>query len=183
MAAALHLVAGEPERRCIKCGEAKGRDQFVPGKGVCRECKRAYQRQHYEQNKERLLDQNRARYRTTRGRILRRMREPDQQVRLLINRARARARSEGVPFDLAADDIFIPTHCPVFGIPLRWPCDRGRGGRARPDTASLDRIDPRKGYVRGNVEIISMRANRLKSNATAEEHERIASWMRSRGAQ
>jgi hypothetical protein len=33
----------------------------------------------------------------------------------------------------------------------------------------VDRIVPRRGYVRGNVAVISMRANRLKSNMTLDE--------------
>lgn len=35
-----------------------------------------------------------------------------------------------------------------------------------------------EGYVPGNVEVISFRANRIKNNGTADEHERIAQWMR-----
>lgn len=38
---------------------------------------------------------------------------------------------------------------------------------------SLDRIIPGKGYVVGNVRIISWRANQLKSNGTVEEFEKI----------
>lgn len=46
---------------------------------------------------------------------------------------------------------------------------------------SLDRIDPRKGYVKGNVWIISYRANLIKNDGTAEEHEMIAKAMRESG--
>ena len=82
----------------------------------------------------------------------------------------------GIAFDLTIDDIFIPTHCPVFGIELA-PV----GGKYSEASPSADRLDPTKGYTRGNVEIISMRANRLKNNATREELERIAAWMKSKG--
>lgn len=34
---------------------------------------------------------------------------------------------------------------------------------------SLDRLDSSKGYVKGNVRVISKRANQLKNNATVEE--------------
>lgn len=47
---------------------------------------------------------------------------------------------------------------------------------------SIDRIIPELGYVRGNIAVISMRANKLKSDATSEELERISAWMRSVGA-
>jgi len=37
------------------------------------------------------------------------------------------------------------------------------------DSAELDRRDPSKGYIKGNVVFISRRMNRLKSDATADE--------------
>lgn len=39
-------------------------------------------------------------------------------------------------------------------------------------------MDNEKGYVPGNVVVMSYRANRLKNDGTAEEHEIIAAWMR-----
>ena len=58
----------------------------------------------------------------------------------------------------------------------RRPAGRNR---ARPcdESRSLDRIDPQFGYLPGNVELVSQRANRLKGDGTAEEHLRIARWL------
>lgn len=51
-----------------------------------------------------------------------------------------------------------------------------------PWSYSLDRVDNKKGYVPGNVVVMSYKANRLKNDGTAEEHETIAKWMRDQGA-
>lgn len=45
---------------------------------------------------------------------------------------------------------------------------------------SLDRLDSTKGYESGNVAVICARCNRIKSDGTAWEHERIAAYIRAR---
>jgi hypothetical protein len=92
--------------------------------------------------------------------------------RLLYQSAKMRAKRNGLTFKLSMSDIVIPLRCPVFGKRLK------RGiGQWGPWSPTLDRIDNRKGYVRGNVAVISARANNLKGDATAAEHRRIAEWM------
>ena len=87
--------------------------------------------------------------------------------------AKRRAIKRGLKFNLVLSDIKIPSHCPVLGIPLI------RGGpRGSPNTPSLDRIKPRLGYIRGNVIVISWRANQIKSDATFAELKAIAEFYR-----
>ena len=62
--------------------------------------------------------------------------------------------------------IEYPKVCPVFGIELEWE-ERVNGGHD--NSPSLDRIDSTKGYVKGNVMIMSNLANRMKSNSTLEQ--------------
>lgn len=88
--------------------------------------------------------------------------------------AKRRAKSQGVPFDLKPEDIIFPRECPVLGIPIEFTVN----GRTD-NTPSLDRMDPVKGYTKGNVRVISWRANRLKSNGTLEELEKIVKYMKS----
>ncbi len=89
----------------------------------------------------------------------------------MLTTARNRAKTKSVPFDITEDDLDIPVFCPVLGIKL----ERAGTGSGRNDNApSLDRIIPELGYVRGNVMVISNKANRLKNNGTAEELRRIA---------
>lgn len=85
-------------------------------------------------------------------------------ARHMVNVARKTAKKLGLPFDLTPADVFIPECCPILGV--RLEC----GTRYRKNTSpSLDRIVPSKGYVKGNVIVISWRANRIKSDASIEE--------------
>ncbi len=91
----------------------------------------------------------------------------------LLQVARKRAKESGPQFEIVADALLpLPTHCPVFGTRLRY------GGKGfDPNAASIDRLDSTLGYVRGNVAIISRRANMIKNDGTAAEHRAIANWM------
>lgn len=92
----------------------------------------------------------------------------------LVYGAKARAKKKGLPFDIEVGDITIPEVCPVFGTPI------SRGVEFRSDASpSIDRIDPKRGYVKGNVAVISFRANRFKQDATPEELRRVAEWFES----
>ena len=71
-------------------------------------------------------------------------------------------------------DIFIPEACPLLGIEIT----KNIVGQPTHNSPSLDRIDNRLGYVKGNVWVISHRANTLKSNASLEELERLVSNLR-----
>lgn len=82
--------------------------------------------------------------------------------------ARKRAIALGLPFDIEPSDIEVPSVCPVLGVPL--------DGSRRDNKPSLDRKFPERGYVRGNVHVISFRANRIKSDATAAELRAVLSY-------
>lgn len=99
-------------------------------------------------------------------------------VMAMISAAKTRARDRGLDFDLKEEWIAIPPVCPVLGIPLFFP-DRianigsGTGTRHSDHSPSLDRIDPHGGYVRDNVIVVSMRANRIKNDASLDELRKI----------
>lgn len=85
-------------------------------------------------------------------------------------RAKGRAKSRELPFSITLSEMpEIPKYCPILGIPLYHANIKG----ARNNSPSLDKIVPGKGYVKGNVQIISSKANRMKSNATTEEVGRL----------
>ena len=60
-----------------------------------------------------------------------------------------------------------PKVCPVLGIELDWKAKVNKGGQD--NSPSLDRIDSTKGYVLGNVMMMSRLANCMKQNATSEQ--------------
>jgi hypothetical protein len=78
-------------------------------------------------------------------------------------KAKRRARDKEVPFNITLDDIVIPTHCPLLGIPLILDV------KHNPNSPSVDEVVPGLGYVPGNFQIISWRANTIKNDATLEE--------------
>lgn len=91
-------------------------------------------------------------------------------VRNLYDRIKYRAKRKHIPFNLKLEDIIIPEICPVLGIPLsinyhKHPAD---------NSPSVDRIIPSKGYIKENIIIISNKANRIKTDATAEEIDKVA---------
>lgn len=93
------------------------------------------------------------------------------QTNRMVAAARSRAKAKDLPFDIDHEYVrsLVVSQCPVFGTPLEWSTYRGRGPGAIANSPSLDRIDPTKGYVKGNVWIISHKANTIKNNATHEE--------------
>ena len=94
------------------------------------------------------------------------------RAQYLVYSAKARALAKGIPFSLTAADVVIPDRCPALGIPLvTGP------GRRRPNTPSLDRLEPALGYVPGNVVVISDYANRVKNSATVADLRAIADWL------
>jgi len=91
---------------------------------------------------------------------------------ILLGLARTRARRKGLEFNISENDIEWGTHCPVLGIEI----DYSVRGKHKDNSPTLDRSDNRKGYVRGNVCVISFRANEIKSNGTAEELRLVAEY-------
>ena len=86
----------------------------------------------------------------------------------MFTNARSRAKKQSTPFDLELSDIVIPKVCPCLGIPLVKGV-----GTYTDNSPTLDKIIPELGYVKGNVWVISMRANRIKDNASLEELKEI----------
>jgi hypothetical protein len=89
-------------------------------------------------------------------------------------RAKQRAKKFGREFSLEVEDIQIPSHCPILGIPLEISSGKPGGKFNSP---ALDRIDNNKGYTKSNTQTISQRANAMKADASKEELIKFAKWV------
>ena len=91
----------------------------------------------------------------------------------LLHRAKMRAKKFSLNFSITIEDIMVTDNCPILGIPMKI------GDVFNTDNSpSLDRIKPDLGYVKGNVVVMSYRANRFKSDSTLEELKLLIAWMK-----
>lgn len=91
----------------------------------------------------------------------------------MLSSAKRRAKVKNMKFNIELSDIIIPEHCPILNIKLIV-----NKGFAKENSPTLDRIDSNKGYIKGNIAVISNRANRLKDNSTIRELELILDYMK-----
>ena len=83
-------------------------------------------------------------------------------AKALFKSAKYGAKKRGIEFAITVDDIQIPDRCPIFGFKMEF------GGK-RSTSPSIDRIDNSKGYVPGNIVVVSVKANHVKSDCTLAE--------------
>ena len=114
-----------------------------------------YQREWYRNNPDKIKQKTR-RYRD------------NHTLTYLITCARGRAKKQGIEFTITEKDIVVPEVCPIFKTSFVYKT---------PQAMSLDRIDSSKGYIPGNVQVISFKANMMKSNATREDLVMFAKWI------
>jgi hypothetical protein len=101
--------------------------------------------------------------------------DPTKLERRIFLRTRLRAKKNGTPFNLDITDIIIPKVCPILGIELIPNIGRGHTD----NSPSLDRVINDLGYIKGNVQIISYKANAMKRNASMEDLIRLGEWAKS----
>ena len=146
---------------------------------------------YYERNKEKILKQRKEQYnndpefrqkrleQTKQWRLdhadkmkeHRKKWEHSNPAWIMYHNAKRRASDLNLPFDITYKDIVIPEVCPILNIQL--------SNTDRETTPSLDRIIPSLGYTKNNIQVISMRANRLKNDGTLAEFQAIVSYLES----
>jgi len=88
-----------------------------------------------------------------------------KQLLYIYRNIRKRAKRQGREFSIEYSDIIIPDVCPIFGVPFTMNATADNCDFA----PSIDRIDSSKGYVKGNIQVISKLANCMKWTATKEQ--------------
>lgn len=151
-------------KTCTKCKQdlpldAFGKDSSKP-LGLRLRCKKCV-REYYETVREERLQKAKVYYR-------------EHTARRLLCNAKMRAKKQGLPFNITEEDIVIPERCPVFPDLILQV-----NGKLLDNSPSVDKIIPALGYVKGNIRVISWKANRLKSNGTLADFEAICNYLRS----
>lgn len=97
-------------------------------------------------------------------------------IKKLLSCVKSRVKKENIPFDLDHGWINqnLPKICPIFKTEIIL----GNNLENRNNSPSIDKIVPNIGYIKSNCRIISYKANLLKSDGTAEEHEKIANYIK-----
>lgn len=89
--------------------------------------------------------------------------------------AKERAKATGQAFDIEVSDVVIPDRCPILGC--EFESNLGKSQGANPKAPSLDKIIPELGYIKGNVQVVSFKANSMKRDGTIKELLNFAEWV------
>lgn len=154
------------DKSCVSCKESKSPDRFHNDKNTkdgktttCKDCANSRARMWASKNMGRIVQKKRER------------RKRDLQG-CLLESAQNRANINNIPLSIVKEDIIIPERCPVLGILLRR-----NTGKAAADSPTVDRLIPELGYVKGNIQVISYKANKMKNNASVEELILFSKWV------
>ena len=86
----------------------------------------------------------------------------------MLRKARNRAKKRNIYFNLTLNDFHIGEKCPILGTPFKVGLDNWQ------NSPSLDRIDNRRGYEKGNVIVVCTMANSIKNQATPSQIKKVA---------
>lgn len=102
----------------------------------------------------------------------------NNRLKCYYSQIKRRAKTKNIEFSLELKDLIIPEYCPILGIKLDIKNLYIKGNQDY--KPSIDRINPKLGYTKNNICIISGRANRIKSDASINEIRAILKYMEKR---
>lgn len=98
------------------------------------------------------------------------------KIKCVWQHLRGKAKRQKLDFNLEVSDLLPMLSlevCPVFEYRLANHNNKGDQDMK----ASVDRIDPTRGYTKDNIRFISGRANRIKSDASLVELKALVNWL------
>lgn len=170
----------ENERCCRNCGFIKPIEEFKRNANNTRRkhCLECYEKITPTSQKQR-DDKTKNRHRETDLKCKKRYKQSSaNREYILFKSARTRAKAKQVPFTITKEDIIIPDICPVLGIKLESGTKEDKL-----KSPSLDKVIPEIGYIKNNIMVISFKANWIKNFGTADEHEKVAQYIRENSPQ
>ena len=158
----------EHKEKKLARDKVRGKEYREENKEVLKQKNKEYYEQNKEQLKERHKKNRLEKYKADPKKDMAKQKEwkLNNIERYLVQSARNRAKKYNLPFDITHEDVVVPEFCPYLGIKLVPFSERS--------SPSLDKINPELGYVKGNIQVISTKANTMKNNATQDELVRFA---------
>ena len=152
------------QKRCIECNKKTNKryieknPDYFPNKGKERyhnekSINPNYNKNRYSKYKEQYLKYRKDWKLTEYGRIYD-----------IFSAAKSRSLKKKIPFDLTFEDVIKMYHeqdnkCALTGLALITNEQREEGIHYYPFAPSIDKIDPSKGYVLGNIRIVAVITN------------------------
>lgn len=157
-------------KKCSNCKLEKPLEDFYNDKHSkdlktyeCKDCyiKRRVEKRDYHKNYQREL-------RKTDNEKVKKSRNLSYQktepALKLFRQAKQRSDRKLIDFNIDVSDIIIPEVCPLLNVPFIIGTNYDYEY-----THSIDRIDTTRGYVKGNVWVVSKKANSMKNSGTIQE--------------
>ena len=145
---------------CIDCGRELPSKMFrirthsknKQRRPFCFDCESDKRKNNYQENKPKILVKAQTYY-------------ENNYLKKRMYQLAATAKRKNLEFNLDEEDLVVPEFCPYLGVRLTQVVGNGVVW----DNLSVDRIDSSKGYIKGNIQIISRKANSMKNMATEKE--------------
>ena len=165
---------------------------------------KAYYKKYYEQNKEKInkkhredYQKNKAKWRGTRKKYQQENKEKHNQnnrkrkasdpllaqSKVLEHNLKQRVRKKSLPCDLELftgqylkDWLKRQPNCDCCNV--KFDIGPKLDGKAHANSPSIDRFYPKKGYVKGNVYLICIECNNLKTYASSKRLRLLVNWMK-----
>lgn len=158
--ALVHDVESSFNKNCADCGKSlplkcfhKNAQQTSGYSCYCKGCTKERNKQKYSKSSE----------------------DHTWKLKQTLKASKERATRKNLEHTLTLEQLIdlypVDNKCPIFGIELQW-------GFPKDSSPSLDRIDSSKGYTYENCQIVSNKANRLKSDATPQELELLVKYLK-----